>query len=83
MLYQVKYDPKIAKNVVKAFKEIHARNVCHRDVRCENILVRPDHSVVVIDFELSEMDADPVSLQAEMKEVKHLLASLKSRVNVV
>lgn len=82
MLYQVKYNPKIAKNVIKAFKEIHARNVYHGDVRCENILVRPDHSVVVIDFELSEMDADPVSLNAEMKEVKSLLESLKPRVDV-
>lgn len=82
MLYQVKCNPKIAKNVVKAFKEIHARKVCHGDVRGENILVRLDCSVVVIDFESSEMDADPALLNAEMKEVKNLLASLKSRVNV-
>jgi thiamine kinase-like enzyme len=51
MLYQVKYNSKIAKNVVKAFKEIHSRRVCHGDVRCENILVRRDNSIVVIDFE--------------------------------
>jgi len=56
--------------------------VCHGEVQCKNILVRPDHSVVVIDFESSEMDADPASLDAEMKEVKYLLASLKSRVNI-
>ena len=71
MLYQVKYNPKIAKNVVKAFKEIHARKVCHGDVRGENILVRPDNSVVIIDFERSEMDVDLVSLNEEMLEVKH------------
>ena len=82
MLYQVKYNPKIARNVVKAFKEIHARKVCHGDVRSENILVRPDDSVVVIDFELSKMDADPDSLSAEMREVKYLLASLKPRGDV-
>ena len=82
MLYQVKYNSKIVKNVFKMFKEIHARKVCHRDVQCENILVRPDHSVVVIDFESSEIDADPDSLNAEMKEVKYLLASLKPRVDV-
>ncbi len=56
--------------------------MCHGEVQCKNILVRPDHSVVVIDFESSEMDADPASLDAEMKEVKYLLASLKSRVNI-
>jgi len=81
MLDKVKYNSKIANNVIKAFKEIHAWNVCHGDVRCENILVRPDHSVVVIDFELSVMDADSDSLNAEMTEVKYLLASLKHSVD--
>ena len=77
MLYQVKYTPKIGRNVIKVFKEIHARGVYHGDVRCENILVRPDQSVVVIDFEMSTMDADEEDLKAEMKEVKILLASLR------
>ena len=82
MLYQVKYTGKLANTVIKAFKEIHARKVCHGDVRCENILVRPDHWVVVIDFESSEVDADPDSLDTEMREVKYLLASLKHGVDV-
>jgi RIO-like serine/threonine protein kinase len=82
MLYQVEYNPKIANNVIKAFKEIHIRKVCHGDVRGENILVRPDYSVVVIDFESSEMGADSDSLNAEMREVQNLLASLKPRVHV-
>ena len=77
MLYQVKHNAKIAKNVVKAFKELHARKVYHGDVRVENILVRPNNSVVVIDFESSEIDADPDMLNAEMEEVRILLASLK------
>jgi thiamine kinase-like enzyme len=51
MLYQVKHNANIAKNVVKPFKELHARNVCHGDIQVENILVRPNNSVVVIDFE--------------------------------
>ena len=77
MLYQVRHNSNIAKNVVKAFKELHTRKVCHGDVRVENILVRPDHSVVVVDFESSEIDADPNTLNAEMEEVKFLLKSLK------
>jgi thiamine kinase-like enzyme len=77
MLYQVKVNPIIKRNVIKAFREIHSRRVYHGDVRCENILVRPDNSVVIIDFERSEMNVDPVWLNDEMKEVKHLLASLK------
>ena len=82
MLYQAKYNPKIAINVIKAFMEIHARKVCHGDVRCENILVRPDNSILVVDFESSEMEADPDSLNAEMSEVKYLLASLKHKMDV-
>jgi tRNA A-37 threonylcarbamoyl transferase component Bud32 len=75
MLSQVRYNSTIAKNVIRAFKEIHARNVCHGDVRVENILVRSDNSVVVIDFEMSEMDADSETLNAELEEVKSLLTS--------
>jgi RIO-like serine/threonine protein kinase len=77
MLYQVKVTPNIKRNVIKAFKEIHARRVYHGDVRGENILVRPDNSVVIIDFERSEIDMDLISLNDEMEEVKHLLASWK------
>jgi RIO-like serine/threonine protein kinase len=79
MLHEIKYVPNIGRNVINAFKEIHARGVCHGDVRCENILVRSDGSVVVVDFERSTIDADEDELNAEMKEVKYLLASLKDK----
>ena len=79
MLYQVKFNPVAAKNVVKAFKEIHARGVLHGDVRAENILVKKDNSVVVIDFESSEMNADRNMLDAEEKQVKSLLEWWKQR----
>ena len=79
MLHEIKYTPNIGRNVINAFKEIHARGVCHGDVRCENILVRSDGSVVVVDFEMSTIDADEDELNAEMREVKHLLASLKGK----
>ena len=46
----------------------------------EYILVRSDHSGVLIDFESSVMDADSDSLNAEMMEVKYLLPSLKHSV---
>ena len=79
MLHEIKYTPKIGRNVVNAFKEIHARGVHHGDVRCENILVRSDGTVVVVDFEMSTIDADEDKLNAEMREVKYLLASLKGK----
>ena len=79
MLHEIKFAPNIGRTVINAFKEIHARGVCHGDVRCENILVRPDGSVVVVDFEMSTVDANENELNAEMREVKYLLASLKDK----
>lgn len=38
MLYEVNYTPKIGRNILKAFKQIHARGVFHGDIRLENIL---------------------------------------------
>ena len=77
MLYQVNFNPIIKRNVLKAFAQIHARKVCHGDVRAENILVKPDNSVVIIDFETSVAQASPDRLRAEAREVKALLASLE------
>ena len=53
--------------------------MCHGDVRCENILVRPDESVVIVDFEMSTIDADEDNLKSEMRDVKRLLASLTGK----
>jgi RIO-like serine/threonine protein kinase len=79
MLYQVEFNSTISKNVMKAFKELHIRKVYHGDVRVENILVKSDDSVVVVDFEKSIINADEKMLKEEMKEVKRLLTSLKKR----
>ena len=77
MLYQVIFNPIIKRNVLKAFAQIHARKVCHGDIRAENILVRPDNSVVIIDFEMSVTQASRDRLVTEAREVKALLASLE------
>jgi thiamine kinase-like enzyme len=79
MLHEIKYTPKTGRNIINAFKKIHARRVCHGDVRCENILVRSNGTVVVVDFEASTIDADEDELNVEMREVKYLLASLKGK----
>jgi tRNA A-37 threonylcarbamoyl transferase component Bud32 len=57
------------------FKEIHERNVCHGDVRPENILVKPDNFVVIVDFEWSVIDAEEGLLAEEMEEVERILGS--------
>jgi RIO-like serine/threonine protein kinase len=53
------------------------RGKCLTEVSDPRILVRPDNSVVVIDFESSVMDADPDLLNLEMRKVKYLLRPLK------
>ena len=74
MLYQVKGNATISQNVLTAFREIHTRGIHHGDVRPENILVRRDNSVVIVDFEASEMNVDDQEvLEAEMDEVKALV----------
>jgi serine/threonine protein kinase len=75
MLYQVTFNPSIANNVLEAFKEIHKRKVYHGDVRPENILVRPDDSVVIVDFERSIIDAEDKLLVEEMEEVGQIVQS--------
>jgi len=77
MIYQIEFNSTISKNVVKAFQEIHARGVYHGDVRVENILVRRDNSIVIIDFEWSEMNVDEELLKKEMKQVQSLLVGLQ------
>jgi tRNA A-37 threonylcarbamoyl transferase component Bud32 len=79
MLHEIKYAPKVGRNVINAFKKIHARGVSHGDIRCENILVQSDGAAVIVDFEMSTIDADEEELNAEMREVKYLLASLKGK----
>ena len=53
--------------------------MCHGDVRTANILVRPDESIVLIDFERSFVTADDVMLIEEEDEVRHLLQAKKTR----
>jgi DNA-binding helix-hairpin-helix protein with protein kinase domain len=79
MLHEIKYTLNIGRNVINAFNKIHARGVCHGDVRCENILVRPDESVVVVELEMSTIDAGKDHLKFEMSEIRGLLASLKGK----
>lgn len=38
-------------SVTAAVEQLHARGVCFRDLHPENIIVRPDGSVVLVDFE--------------------------------
>jgi DNA-binding helix-hairpin-helix protein with protein kinase domain len=67
------------KNVASAFSSIHALGVRHGDVRKENILVRADESVVVVDFERSVFDVSAEDLEEENDDVHELLMELHGR----
>ena len=43
----------MSNNVKAAFAEIHRLGVIHGDIRKQNIMVKEDKSVVVLDFESS------------------------------
>ena len=69
----------IEKNVIEAFEELHQHNVYHGDIRAANIIVRPDRSIVLIDFERSVLNADRMMLIEEEDEVRHMLRVAKNR----
>ena len=69
----------IENNVVAVFRTLHERGIYHGDVRGPNILVRPDNSVVVLDFERSCVNADQIMLLEEEDEVRHMLVAMKKR----
>jgi serine/threonine protein kinase len=46
---------KIAKQVVGALKAMHDKGIIHRDIKPDNIMVRPDGKVTVIDFGIARL----------------------------
>jgi tRNA A-37 threonylcarbamoyl transferase component Bud32 len=68
----------VVKNVTRAFQLIHEAGVIHGDVRRENILVRRDDSVVIVDFESGEFEefSDEV-VRMEDEVVEKLLSDLE------
>lgn len=68
----------MAKNITHAFHSIHELGVMHGDVRRENILVREDDSVIIIDFESSDFDGVSENVLAiEEATVGKLLSDLE------
>ena len=66
-------------NVIAAFDVLHKFRICHGDVRAANVLVKPDNSVVLIDFERSVSNADKMMLLEEKDEVRHMLQVCRTR----
>jgi serine/threonine protein kinase len=41
---------KIFKQIIKAVDHLHSKNICHRDIKLENILITKDDVVKILDF---------------------------------
>jgi len=75
----------VEKEVLAAFKEIHALNVIHGDIRPANILVTEDENKVwIIDFENGQILADgdegrESEISNEMEAVHEMLRDIRTR----
>jgi tRNA A-37 threonylcarbamoyl transferase component Bud32 len=70
--------PKVEQNLWAAFKEIHELGVVHGDIRNENVLVRDDESVWIIDFEMSMNEGvTEEDIEDENACIDYMLAKLK------
>lgn len=64
--------------MLTAFRDIHALGVIHSDIMTQNILVKEDHSVVIIDFEFSSFkDVTMDQIASENEEIEDLLDNLR------
>ena len=47
------YTLQIKENCIKALKELHAKDVIHKDIRFSNFIIKDNYSAVIIDFGFS------------------------------
>jgi serine/threonine protein kinase len=79
-LTKARHTPELADKIRQAFREIHELGVLHDDVRDQNVLVKPDGSVVLIDFELSRFgNVMKEEFTNEMNNVEQMIGELEDR----
>ena len=65
----------------EAFESIHRLGVLHGDVHKDNILVRDDGSIMIVDFNRTEIsNVTDDLIQMEDRAVKELLINLSNEV---
>ena len=64
---------------MKAYAELHKRNVLHGDVRPSNVLVSDNGCVYIIDFETDPRERE-YTAASELLEVKEMLKKVEAGV---
>ena len=60
--------------LVAAVKWMHDLGVAHRDIKLENIMIRADGTIAIIDVGLAKMDIDPTTLDNDAIGTKAYMA---------
>ena len=59
-----------AKGIAEALAIVHSHNILHRDLKPQNVMLREDNSVALIDFGIAKstkLSADTISMTGEIK----------------
>lgn len=51
------------RQIIQGVDYIHSQGVCHRDIKCENILLDHNYTVKIIDFGFAKSYREPTTLQ--------------------
>ncbi|MEM7203891.1 MAG: bifunctional serine/threonine-protein kinase/formylglycine-generating enzyme family protein [Planctomycetota bacterium] len=73
---------RIGAEVAEALEHAHAHGIVHRDVKPENLLVRPDGSIALVDFGLARAEAlGSVTRTGEVAGTLHYMSPEQLRVD--
>lgn len=74
---------KILNNLAIAINELHKLNITHRDLKPDNIFVKPDYSIVIIDFGIScQLDKKEGVCEGNAGTTKYLDPYVKERLGI-
>ncbi|KAL4259367.1 hypothetical protein AB1N83_009778 [Pleurotus pulmonarius] len=64
------------KKFLIAMKEIHRANVCHRDIRPENMVMNENEDICIIDFDKADLTSSKGARKREYRHMERLLAGI-------
>ncbi|KAG2469653.1 STKL1 protein, partial [Polypterus senegalus] len=67
--------------LIDALVYLHKQNIIHRNLKPSNILLMPDQSFAIFDFNVACLADDEQKLKVRMKEIKSILCSIVNHYN--